>query len=128
VRPALERLRAAGFRTAALTNSTAAVEEAQLANAGIRGLFDEALTADDAKRLKPAREAYEAAAKRMGVPVSETRLVAAHDWDVAGALRAGATAAYVARPGMQWNPLIERPDVWGADLHAVAAQIIERDG
>jgi len=127
VRPALERLRAAGFRMAAFTNSVAAVEEAQLANAGIRDLFEQAISADEAKRLKPAREAYETAAKRMGVPVSETRLVAAHAWDVAGALRAGAAAAFVARPGMQWNPLIERPDVWGADLGAVADQILARD-
>ncbi len=63
----------------------------------------------------------------MGVPVSGTRLVAAHAWDVAGALRAGAAAAFVARPGMQWNPLIERPDVWGADLAEIADQIIARD-
>ena len=127
VRPALERLRAAGFRMAAFTNSVLAVEEAQLENAGIRGLFEEALSADEARRLKPAREAYETAANRMGVPVSGTRLVAAHAWDVAGALRAGAAAAFVARPGMQWNPLIERPDVWGADLAEIADQIIARD-
>jgi 2-haloacid dehalogenase len=127
VRPALERLRAAGFRMAAFTNSVPAVEEAQLANAGIRDLFEQALSADEAKRLKPAREAYETAAKQMGVPVSETRLVAAHAWDVAGALRAGAAAAFVARPGMEWNPLIERPDVWGVDLGAVADQILARD-
>jgi len=128
VRPALERLRAAGFRTAAFTNSVPAVEDAQLTNAGIRDLFDEALSADAAKRLKPAREAYEDAAKRMGVPVSGVRLIAAHAWDVAGALRAGAAAAFVARPGMQWNPLIEKPDVWGSDLDVVADQIIAREG
>jgi len=64
----------------------------------------------------------------MGVPVSGVRLIAAHAWDVAGALRAGAAAAFVARPGMQWNPLIEKPDVWGLDLDAVADQIITRDG
>jgi len=127
VRPALERLRAAGFRMAAFTNSVLAVEEAQLENAGIRDLFEEALSADEARRLKPAREAYETAAKRMGVPVSRTRLVAAHAWDVGGALRAGAAAAFVARPGMQWNPLIERPDVWGTDLAEIADQIIARD-
>jgi 2-haloacid dehalogenase len=127
VRPALERLRAAGFRMAAFTNSVPAVEEAQLASAGIGDLFEQALSADDARRLKPAREAYEAAAARMGVPVTSTRLVAAHAWDVAGALRAGAAAAFVARAGMQWNPLIERPDVWGSDLSAVADQILARD-
>src|SRR5258708_7519993 len=40
VRSSLERPRAAGFRLAALTNSTSAVEEAQLKNAGIRDLFE----------------------------------------------------------------------------------------
>ena len=126
-RPALERLRAAGFRTAAFTNSVPDVEEAQLANAGLRDLFDEALSADEAKRLKPAREAYATAARRMGASIADVRLIAAHAWDVAGAMRAGAAAAFVARPGMQWNPLLQRPDVWGADLDAVADQIIARD-
>ena len=127
VRESLQRLRAAGFRIAALTNSTAAVEEAQLGAAGIRDLFEHALTADDAKRLKPAPEAYQTAARTLGVPIERIRLVAAHAWDVAGALRAGAAAAFVARPGALWNPLLERPDVWGKDLREVADQIIDRD-
>ena len=127
VRVSLERLRDAGFRIAALTNSTGQVEDAHLANAGIRDLFDEALTADDAKRLKPAPEAYAAAARKLGVPLERVRLIAAHAWDVAGAMRAGAAAAFVARPGALWNPLLEKPDVWGKDLREVADQIIARD-
>lgn len=126
VRPALERLRNAGFRLAALTNSTREVEEAQLTNAGIRDLFEAALSADDAGRLKPAAEAYTTAARAMGVSIGEVRLVAAHAWDVAGAQRAGAKAAFVARAGMQWNELVTRPDVWGIDLHEVASQILVR--
>jgi 2-haloacid dehalogenase len=128
VRSSLERLRDAGFRLAALTNSTSAVEEAQLESAGLRDLFDAALTADDAKRLKPAKEAYETAAAKLGVSLGQVRLIAAHAWDIAGALRAGCAAAFVARPGQLWNPLIERPDVWAADLAGVADQIIARDG
>jgi 2-haloacid dehalogenase len=127
VRDSLSRLHDAGFRIAALTNSTGQVEDAQLANAGIRDLFDEALTADDAKRLKPAPEAYAAAARKLGVPLERVRLIAAHAWDVAGAMRAGAAAAFVARPGALWNPLLEKPDVWGKDLREVADQIIARD-
>jgi len=127
VRESLTRLRTAGFRVAALTNSTGQVEEAQLANAGIRDLFDEALTADDAKRLKPAPEAYAAAALKLGVPLGRMRLIAAHAWDVAGAMRAGCAAAFVARRGALWNPLLEKPDVWGKDLREVADQIIARD-
>jgi 2-haloacid dehalogenase len=127
VRESLIRLRDAGFRLAALTNSVGLVEEAQLTNAGIRDLFAEALTADDAKRLKPAPEAYAAAASKLGVPLNRVRLIAAHAWDVAGAMRAGCAAAFVARPGALWNPLLEKPDVWGNDLREVADQIIARD-
>src|SRR3989442_1672490 len=73
VRPALERLRGAGFRLAALTNSTAQVEEAQLRHAGLADLFERALSADSAKRLKPAAEAYQAAARASRRAVSEGR-------------------------------------------------------
>ena len=58
VRPALERLRAAGVRLATLTNSTAEVAEAQLEFAGIRDLFEASLSADTVGRLKPAPQPY----------------------------------------------------------------------
>src|SRR6266508_2652452 len=122
---ALERLRDAGLRVAALTNSTAAVATAQLTNAGLAPLFERILSADAARRLKPAREAYETAAAELGVGVGETRLVAAHAWDIAGALRTGVAAAFVARPGMVLDPLVEPPDIVGADLTEVADRIIE---
>jgi 2-haloacid dehalogenase len=127
VRPALERLRGAGFRLAALTNSTAQVEEAQLRNAGLADLFEKSLSADAAKRLKPAAEAYQAAARELGVETSGMRMVAAHAWDVHGARRAGAAAAFVERLGVLWNPLLERPDITGKDLGDVATRVIEVD-
>jgi 2-haloacid dehalogenase len=65
------------------------------------------------------------AAESLGVEVEGVRLVAAHAWDVAGALRAGCAAAFVARPGMVLDPLVEPPDVVGADLREVADRIIE---
>jgi 2-haloacid dehalogenase len=124
---ALRRLREAGFRLAALTNSTLEVARAQLENAGLVDLFDEVLSADAVRRLKPAAEPYRMAAERLGVDVGEVRLVAAHAWDVAGALRAGCAAAFVARPGKVLDPLVERPDVVGADLAEVADGIIASD-
>jgi 2-haloacid dehalogenase len=126
-KPALERLRSAGFRLAALTNSTAEVEEAQLRNAGLADLFDKALSADTGKRLKPAVEAYTNAARELGVKVGEMRMIAAHAWDVHGALRAGCAAAFVERPGLLWNPLLERPDIVGPDLEEIARRVIELD-
>lgn len=122
--PALTRLREAGLRLASLTNSTRAVALDQLTSAGLADLFEAILSADDAGRLKPAPEPYRMAAERLGVGVDGIRLVAAHAWDVAGALRAGAAAAFVARPGMVLDPLAPAPDVVGGDLLAVAERIV----
>jgi 2-haloacid dehalogenase len=67
------------------------------------------------------------AAESLAVGVEGIRLVAAHAWDVAGALRAGCAAGFVARPGMVLDPLVERPDVVGADLREVANRILEAE-
>jgi 2-haloacid dehalogenase len=118
----LSRLLEAGFRLATLTNSTQEVAEAQIENAGLTDRFEQILSADTAKRLKPAPAPYRMAARALEVPERGMRLVAAHAWDVAGALRAGCATAYVAR--QPFDPLVERPDVVGADLAEVADGII----
>ena len=123
----LSRLREAGIRLAALTNSTQQVADAQIENARLQGHFEQVLSADTVNRHKPAPEPYRMSADSLGVELGEVRLVAAHAWDVAGAMRAGCAAAFVARPGMVLNPLVERPDVVGADLREVADQIIEAE-
>lgn len=127
-RESLERLRDAGLRLATLTNSTGEVGQAQLEHAGLRDLFEQALSADAVRRLKPAPEPYRMAAERLDVAIDQVRLVAAHSWDVAGALRAGCAAAFVARPNQVLDPLVDPPDVVGADLREVAALILEREG
>jgi len=121
----LDRLRDSGLRLAALANSTQQVAEAQLENAGIADRFEQILSADSVKRLKPAPAPYHFAAKSLGVGAGGIRLVAAHSWDVAGAMRAGCAAAFVARPGMVLDPLVESPDVTGADLREVAERILD---
>jgi 2-haloacid dehalogenase len=125
---ALELLRGAGFGLASLTNSTEAVANAQLTNAGLADHFERILSADTVRRLKPAPEPYRMAAEAMGVGVGDIRMVAAHAWDIAGALRAGCAAAFVARPGMVLDPLVPAPDIVGPDLRAVADRIVEVDG
>lgn len=125
VRPALERMRAAGLMMVALTNSTLAVAQAQLTHAGIIDMFDELLSADTVQRLKPAPEPYLMAAERYNIPISELRLIACHPWDITGILRAGGAGAFVARPGFVLDPSAPQPDVIGADMGAVAEQIIK---
>ena len=120
----LARLRTAGLRLVALTNSTLQVAKDQLTHAGLADYFEQILSADMVRRLKPAPEPYRMAAERMGVAIGQVRLIAAHAWDIAGALRAGCAAAFIARSGMVLDPLVERPDIVGADLREVADQIL----
>lgn len=127
VHDALSQLRLAGLRLYALTNSTLQVAEAQLTFAGIRDYFDGVFSADTVHRLKPAREVYTHAAQAVGVPIERMRLIAAHGWDVTGAMHAGAAAAFVARPGAILSPLAPQPDIIGKDLVEVASAIIERE-
>lgn len=124
---ALARLRDAGLRLAALTNSATAAMEAQLEHAGIAGLFEARLSVDQSRQLKPALAVYRDAAARLGVDTTQMRMVAAHGWDLAGAMSAGCAAAFVARPGQFLEPLFPEPDIIGPDLDAVAEQIIARE-
>jgi 2-haloacid dehalogenase len=114
-------------RLASLTNSTEQVARAQLEHAGLLEAFEMVLSADTVRRLKPAPEPYLMAAERLGVAVGEVRLIAAHAWDVAGAARAGCATAFVARPGKVLDPLVERPEIVGADLVEVADAILAVD-
>jgi 2-haloacid dehalogenase len=124
VRESLERLRDAGLRLAALTNSAQQMAIAQLSNAGLADSFEQILSVEAVQRYKPVPEVYHMAGLRLGVSPSEIRLIAAHEWDVAGALRAGCVAAFVARAGKVLDPLCEPPDIVGGDLRDVADQII----
>jgi 2-haloacid dehalogenase len=128
VHEALARLKDAGLRLAALTNSTRQVADAQLRNAGLHDLFEQVLSADDAGRLKPAPDPYRHAADRLGVSMGDVWLVAAHAWDVAGALAAGCHAAFIARPGKVPDPLASTPDLVATDMDDLATQLLARAG
>jgi len=119
VRDAMARL-GTRFRLVALTNSPKDVAEAQMGNSGLRELLEAVYSADEVRRLKPAAEPYQMVAKRTGVPIGDVRLVAAHGWDIAGALAAGCRAAFVARPGAVLYPHGPQPDVIAPDLAGVA--------
>ena len=124
---ALARLRGAGVRLAALTNSSLETGRAQIEYAGLRPFFEQVLSAGEVERLKPAPEPYHMGAERMGVAPGQALLVAAHAWDTTGALRAGCRAAFVARPGQVLDPLGPRPEIVGADLGEVVDRLLALD-
>ncbi|MEO5710748.1 MAG: haloacid dehalogenase type II [Nocardioidaceae bacterium] len=127
VTEALRALRGTGLTIAALTNSPKAVAEAQVTHAGLADLFDDVLSADTVQALKPAPEPYRHVASTFDVGVEQVRLVAAHSWDISGALAAGCRGAFVARPGAVLSPLGQQPDIVGPDLAGVVEQILATD-
>ncbi len=123
----LQRLDRAGFRMAALTNSPLDAAKRQLANAGLAPLLNPIMSVEATGKFKPAAEAYRHAAATLGVSPAQICMVAAHDWDIAGAMRAGCAGAYLVRPGMVLNPLYPAPDIVEADFHRLADRIIEAE-
>lgn len=127
VRDNVRRLNDAGFRTVTLTNSAPATVEHQLRHAGLHDLFERIFSVDAVRRFKPAPEPYQFVATELGVETSALRIVAAHAWDIVGAMRAGCAAAFVARPGKVWFPLAPAPDIIGSDLRTVVDHILATD-
>jgi 2-haloacid dehalogenase len=120
----LKRLRSAGFRMVTLTNSNPAAIKAQLHNAGLAEYFEESISVDSVRRFKPHLEVYRSAAEHLVAKPSELRLIAAHAWDVFGAMKAGWHAAFVARHGMPLFPLGPKPDIIGPDMKAVTDALL----
>lgn len=122
----LETLKSQGFRLVALTNSTASTAEAQLTHAGIRGFFQFVFSADTVKRLKPAPEPYQMVVTSLGLPANSLLMVAAHSWDIAGAIRAGLSGAFIGRLGQILDALTPKPAFVASDLADLARQISQQ--
>ena len=127
VKPALTRLRSAGYRTAAFTNSSLDMVTRQIENAGLTEYYDEIVSVEDSGSFKPDGRVYRFAAERMNRPIADLRLIAAHDWDTHGALSAGMLAAYIDRTGAPYHPLYRRPDVYATTMSEAVEQIITMD-
>ena len=121
---ALRRLADSDYMVVALTNSSPSMVEAQITNAGIREHFDELFSVEPAGVFKPDPRPYRLVGKALSVPMGRMRMIAAHDWDVTGAMRAGMLGAFVARPGQAVSALGETPDIVGADLGEIADQLL----
>jgi 2-haloacid dehalogenase len=82
---------------------------------------------DSVRKYKPAPETYQAVAKELNVTTGNLRMVAAHGWDIIGAMRAGCATAFVARPGKLLDLLFDKPTIVGPDLLTVAEDIIRHE-
>ena len=124
VAESLGRLKSAGFRLVTLTNSPMAVVEEQMANAKLQPYLERNFSVDTVRKFKPAPEPYRMVARELGAQPDGLRMIAAHAWDIGGALQAGCAAAFVARPGKALFPLFPQPDIVGKDLREVSDAIL----
>lgn len=124
VKKGLKLLKENGFRLATLTNSPAGTLAEQLNNSKLSAYFELTLSIDAIGKYKPALETYTWAAEQLSVTPAEIIMVAAHGWDIAGALQAGLQAAFIERKGHTLYPLSTRPHFAGKDLIEIANAII----
>lgn len=125
VSPGLDLLHEAGFTIAALTNSPQITAETQLANAGISDRFDRIMSVEMVGRFKPHQSVYEAAAQTLGVSTSAMTMVAAHDWDIAGAVASGCGGIFITRPGQIYSPAFPEPTMIASDIKDAANRIVD---
>ena len=115
----LEAVATTGIKVVALTNGSVDALSAQLSNAGIAHLFDKQMSVESVRRFKPAPEVYLHAAAVSGVDIDRMIMVAAHDWDIAGAQSVGAAGCFVAR--QPWGMPLVKPTYTVPDLAGLAA-------
>jgi 2-haloacid dehalogenase len=127
----LERLRAAGVRTAILSNGTPGMLGSALRASGLDAKFDAVLSADAVRRYKPDPLVYRMATDAFRCAPSELVFVSANAWDVAGAAAFGCATIWVNRSGAAPERLDPRPTaVVGAlaEIPDVLDQVIRTPG
>lgn len=127
VAPGLQLIREAGVRVMTLTVGDVALAENLFARAGLRHMVDGFLSADTVRRWKPAPEPYAYGVAQLGWPAANVALIAAHDWDVHGARRAGLQTGFIARYCRSASPIFNAADVTGDDLPTIVARLMNGD-
>jgi 2-haloacid dehalogenase len=119
----IRALRASGRRLVTLTNGSTRVSDKLLGGAGIRDEFEKLLSVEDAGAWKPARTAYEYAARTCGTDPADMLLVAVHPWDIDGAARAGLSTAWIDRAGVPYPDTLTSPTLRATGITDLADQL-----
>lgn len=116
----LSALAIADIPMVALTNGSPDVATEQLSYAGLKPFFKRVFSVVEVGKFKPHPATYLYVTDAMQVHPSESTLVAAHDWDILGAQRAGLRGCYIDRGGLGWIASREKPNLVCHDLREAA--------
>jgi 2-haloacid dehalogenase len=111
VEPGLERLKEAGHAMIVFSNGAPHMLEALMDSAELRPYFEGFVSVDEVKTYKPSPETYRHAARRLGRPIGEVRLVSSNPFDDIGAQAAGMKSAWVDRSGGLFDTLGPTPEI-----------------
>lgn len=110
IAPGIRALNESGYRLVTLSNGSAEVARTLFAHAGVDQHFEALLSVENARQWKPARAAYDYAARVCETDPAEMLLVAAHPWDIHGASRAGLRTAWLNRTSSPYPEYFDAPD------------------
>ncbi len=97
--PALRALRAAGLRTAILSNGEPGMLRDAVDAARLAPLLDAVLSVEDVARFKPDPEVYGIAARSLGLSLPQMGFVSSNAWDAQAAVAAGFRVFWCNRGG-----------------------------
>ncbi len=115
----LDRLAAAGQRSAILSNGSPAMLAAAVDSAGLGSRLDAVLSAESVGRFKPAREVYDLVGRAYGVAAREVLFVSSNGWDAWAATAYGFRSVWVNRAGAPGERLTVPPERVVPDLGSI---------
>lgn len=107
----LKALKAAGLKTAILSNGEPKMLDAAVEAAGIGDVLDASLSVEEVGIYKPHRSVYQLAVDRLGVAAERISFQSSNSWDACGAAHFGFRVAWCNRFGQGDEHLPAQPDV-----------------
>ena len=117
----LRSLKAAGLKTAILSNGTPDMLDAAIHSAGIAGDLDDVLSVETCGVYKPNKAVYDMVGRRFACSPSEVLFVSSNGWDAAAAAAYGFNVAWANRSGDPVERLPGRPAHILPDLSGIPA-------
>src|SRR5271166_2435807 len=119
----LQRLKAAGMRTAILSNGSPGMLDAVVKAAKLDALLDAVLSVEDVGVYKPHPKVYQLAVDRLGIPASAISFQSSNAWDAYAASAFGMKVVWCNRYGQRPERLPGAPDRQMASLAELPALV-----
>ncbi|MDY6765164.1 MAG: haloacid dehalogenase type II [Halobacteria archaeon] len=124
VRDNMRLLRDSGYDLYVLSNGNPEMLESMVESAGIRGLIEDYISADEIETFKPAPEIYEHGAERADTPIDRIAHASAGWFDVQGAMHAGMQGVWVNRKDDPWETFDGKPDLTVSGFKELADALV----